>query len=451
MAKKPENWSEMKPAEKRAWRLKNFRKQGEGEKFVSPEAEKNFNIRIQRLYDVYSLKEPDRVPINLSAGNLPLKMAGLEAGHAFYEPEKAMAAAQAFNEKYAEKLESFSMPFAVSGQALDLLDYKLYAWPGHGLPFEAPGWQFIEGEYMTADEYDDLILDPSDFWIRKYLPRTFGTLEPMRMFQQFTIINENVHVMQLAPLASEPVQNMLRKLLQVGDALKRSSGNMMRIGGTGSIAHGFPVTFGSFAKAPFDVLGDTLRGTTNIMKDMYRRPDKLLKALDVIADISIENLLSAPNVDNIFLVTYPLHKGADGWMSQAQFDKFYWPSLKKVMDAFIKEGLIQSMFAEGGYNSRLHCINQFEPGAVAWMFDRTDMAEAKKALGKDCVIIGNVPSSMVVTSKPEDVKEYCRKLIEICAPGGGYILSPGSSPENPKLENLFAMVEAVNEYGYYKK
>jgi len=57
---------------------------------------------------------------------------------------------------------------------------------------------------------------------------------------------------------------------------------------------------------------------------------------------------------------------------------------------------------------------------------------------------------MIVTSSPADVKEYCRKLLETCMPGGGYILSPGSSAENPKLENLKAMVEAVNEYGWYK-
>ena len=31
------------------------------------------------------------------------------------------------------------------------------------------------------------------------------------------------------------------------------------------------------------------------------------------------------------LVFIPLHKGADGFMSNEQFEKFYWPSLKKVM------------------------------------------------------------------------------------------------------------------------
>jgi uroporphyrinogen-III decarboxylase len=187
------------------------------------------------------------------------------------------------------------------------------------------------------------------------------------------------------------------------------------------------------------------------MKDMFRRPEKLLAALDVVTEIMIHNVLNSPNVDNALIVGYPLHKGADGWMSQSQFEKFYWPSLKKVMDAFIKEGLIQSLFAEGSFNSRLNYVNQFPKGTVIWYFDQSDMAQAKKILGKDCCIQGNVPSSLIVTGEPKAVKEYCKKLIDTCAPGGGYTLAPGANPDNPKLENLIAMVEAVNEYGYYRK
>ena len=62
-----------------------------------------------------------------------------------------------------------------------------------------------------------------------------------------------------------------------------------------------PVTYGAFCKAPFDTLGDTLRGTQPILKYMYRRPDKLLEALDVVADFTIKSVLTAPNVANIFM------------------------------------------------------------------------------------------------------------------------------------------------------
>ncbi len=56
-----------------------------------------------------------------------------------------------------------------------------------------------------------------------------------------------------------------------------------------------------------------------------------------------------------------------------------------------------------------------------------------------------------MTASPQEVKEYCRKLIEGCGKGGGYILAAGCMPENPKLENLQAIMEAVREYGVYKK
>jgi uroporphyrinogen-III decarboxylase len=138
-------------------------------------------------------------------------------------------------------------------------------------------------------------------------------------------------------------------------------------------------------------------------------------------------------------------------MSQKQFDTFYWPSLKKVMDAFIKEGLIQNMFAEGGFNTRLETINEFPKGSVCWYFDQTDMAKAKQVLGDKCAIQGNVPSSLIVTGDPADVKERCRKLIEECGKGGGYILSAGAVADNPKLDNLRAMMAAIREYGVYRK
>jgi uroporphyrinogen-III decarboxylase len=79
------------------------------------------------------------------------------------------------------------------------------------------------------------------------------------------------------------------------------------------------------------------------------------------------------------------------------------------------------------------------------------MPRAKRILGDKCCIQGNVPSSLIVTGSPKEVKEYCRKLIEVCGKGGGYVLSAGTMAENPKLENLRAMLQAVKEYGVYKR
>jgi uroporphyrinogen-III decarboxylase len=440
-------WAEMTPQEKRAYRLNGWLNNW-GIKFPDTNAEKAHKTRTQRLIDVYNVTEPDRVPVTLPVGNLPLRMAGVDAYTAMYAPEKAFQASQKFGEKYAEELEYTPMFFYTPGQILDMIDYKLYAWPGHGLARNGTTWQFIEGEYMKEEEYDDLIRDPSDFWIRTYLPRVFGMMEPMTMFQPFTNITENVHVMQFMPLAMPQVQAMLQKMLDVGKEYQKYM-QVMAKAASGMMQYAF--MGGGFAKAPFDTLGDTLRGTSCIMKDMFRRPEKLLKALDVLADLQISTILKSANVDKLTTVMYPLHKGADGWMSQKQFETFYWPSLRKVMNAFINEGLIQTLFAEGSYNTRLEYIDDFPKGSVVWYFDRTDMFRAKKILGKKCCLQGNVPSSMIVTGDPKDVKEYCRKLIQEVGKGGGFILSAGSVADNPKLENLQAMMAAVREYGWYKK
>jgi uroporphyrinogen-III decarboxylase len=441
-------WAEMTPQEKRAHREKGWLDNW-GNKFPDAEAEKAYKTRVQRLIDVYNVREPDRVPVNLPIGNLPLKMAGVDTYTSMYDYEKAIEAADKFNQKYAAELETNAMPFIFPGRVLDILDYKLYAWPGHGISKTGTQWQFIEGEYMKVEEYDDFIRDPSDFWMRTYLPRVFGILEPMKLFQPFTNITENVHVLQTIPLAMPAVQEMLQKLLDVGKEYQKAMQVMMR-GGRG-MSMGFSGLLGGFAKAPFDTLGDTLRGTKGIMQDMFRRPDKLLEALDKIADFTVSTILKSPNFATMTSVMYPLHKGADGWMSQKAFDTFYWPSLKKVMDAFINEGLLQTLFAEGGYNTRLEYIDQFPKGAVCWYFDRTDMVRAKEIIGKNCCLQGNVPSSMIVTGTPEETKEYCRNLIERVGKGGGFILSAGSIADNPKLENLRAMMAAVNEYGWYRK
>jgi uroporphyrinogen-III decarboxylase len=116
----------------------------------------------------------------------------------------------------------------------------------------------------------------------------------------------------------------------------------------------------------------------------------------------------------------------------------------------IKCGRQLELVAESRYNERLEYINDFPKGWVLWHFDQTDMASAKKMVGDRCCISGNVPASVIITGTAKDVKERCRKLIETCAPGGGYTLAGGASATKTTAENLRAFMEAAREYGVYK-
>jgi uroporphyrinogen-III decarboxylase len=57
--------------------------------------------------------------------------------------------------------------------------------------------------------------------------------------------------------------------------------------------------------------------------------------------------------------------------------------------------------------------------------------------------------SVAYTGTAKEMTEYCRRLIETCAPGSGYMLSGGSTFDMAKPENLRAMMDAAKEYGKY--
>jgi uroporphyrinogen-III decarboxylase len=304
---------------------------------------------------------------------------------------------------------------------------------------------------MAADEYDAFIKDPTGFLFRVYLPRVIGAFQAFPMMP-FPITLNELPSMGLMPLVAPPVQNSLQTVIAIGQELARWASKIGPFVAKG-VSLGFPKSMmGGLAKAPFDTLGDTLRGTKGIMMDMYRKPDRIMAAMDVIAELQIQASVTAANANRALSIVFPLHKGADGWMSEKQFDSLYWPPLKKIIDALIAEGIHVILFAEGSFNTRLEKVDQFPKGTVHWMFDRTDMARAKALLGKNCSISGNVPASLLVAGTTQEVKDYCRRLIDTCGPGGGYLLQCGTAGvDEAKFENIRAMYEAAVEFGLYKK
>jgi uroporphyrinogen-III decarboxylase len=251
------------------------------------------------------------------------------------------------------------------------------------------------------------------------------------------------------PYALPPVQGAYKALFEAGaEALKWATA----MGGSnGELATlGFPNILGGFTKAPFDTIGDTLRGTRGIMIDMYRQPDKLLKAMEALVPIMIGMGIGASQQTGNPLIFMPLHKGADGFLSDEQFKKFYWPTLKKVIVALIEGGCIPFPALEGHWGSRLKVIQDIPKGKTAWMVDQTDMAKAKETLGKNACLIGNVPSSMLNLATPKEVKDYCKKLIDTAGKGGGFIMGNGAFFDEAKPENIKAMVDFTKEYGVYR-
>ena len=213
---------------------------------------------------------------------------------------------------------------------------------------------------------------------------------------------------------------------------------------------GFPGYWGGATKAPFDILGDTLRGTRGVILDLFRRPEKVLAACDRLTQVAIDFVFRRPGGGPATPVIFiPLHKGADGFMSDEQFQTFYWPSLRATLMGLIDEGLIPFLFAEGRYGSRLEAIMDLPKASTVWLFDQTDMARAKETIGKVACIEGNVPLSLIYAGTPEETAAYARNLIDVAGKGGGFVLDVGAVADDGKDENLKAMIKTAKEYGRY--
>jgi len=441
-------WSELTPEEKREERFNRWLSP-QGVTFSSPQAEKAYKARVTRFIKAFQLKEPDRVPCILPASNFAAYYAGTDLRTVMYDYEKLAEAWLKFLHDFEDDLDTYIPPVLVPpGKSLEAVDYQLYRWPGHGISGDTTSYQCVEAEYMKPEEYDALIKDPSNFWLRTYMPRVFGALKGFPQLPALTSFEE-IAIQSFVPFGLPDVQAGLKALMEAGTESLKWIATVGAVAGEAT-AVGMPGIMSGLAKAPFDTLGDTLRGTQGIMMDMFQRPDKVHEAMDRIAPLTIESAINAANAAAAPIVMMPLHKGADGFMSAKQFETFYWPTLKKVVMALVDEGILPLLFAEGSYNTRLEYIKEFPKASTAWWFDQTDMAKAKKVIGNTACIMGNVPTSLMMTGTPQQVKEHCRKLIETCGKGGGYILSGGAQIDDGPAENMRAMMAAAKEYGVYK-
>ena len=409
----------------------------------------SFETRMGRLNDAIALKKPDRVPLFAWFHFFPARYAGITFEDAFYDLDQWLAAYEKTVLDFDPDLYVHpSAPVAAAGAAHDALDNRQMKWPGHGVGPNR-SFQFVEGEYMKAEEYDEFLADPSDWTVRKFLPRIYGALEGLSHLPPLSsMLVGYVGSGITAVLSAPPVAAAF-------DALFEAS----RVSMKWSIAYGqfaqkligmgYP-TFGNVvALAPYDLISDMLRGMRGTMKDMYRCPDKLIAAMERVLPLQIGGAIGQAHMSKNPLVFIPLHRGADGFMSNEQFETFYWPTLKALILALIDADLIPCPFFEGTYDQRLEYLTELPPGKVMGSFDRSDMAKVKEVLGGKMCISGGMPVSLLQHGTPEQVRAATKKIIETVGQDGGFIMSSSTVLDEADPDLVRVWVEATKEFGQY--
>jgi uroporphyrinogen-III decarboxylase len=417
--------------------------------FKNHEAKESYEKKAKRIVDAIRLKVPDRVPFwFMNADFFPCKYTGVTFKEAMYDTESC---AEVNKKTFLDfEPDMYFSPFDalhISGQAYEALDTKNHRWPGHGVPINA-SFQYVEGEYMKADEYDAFLDDMTDFTVRTLLPRLFGKLEPFNQLPPLNLLSFGLPGVS-ALFMSQPLQTAFNALQRAGmESMKWFAAEDNFIKEMSTL--GFPILIGGATLAPFDLISDFFRGMRGAMLDMFREGEKLLAATEKVYPMLAASAIARAKMSGNPGVFIPLHKGADGFMNAQQFEKFYWPGLKKLILALIEEGLIPMPFFEGVYTSRLEYLTELPRGKVLGIFDNTDIYKVKEILGDKMCITGLMPVSLLQVGTPEEIKAYSKELIDVVGKDGGFIMAPKASISDAEPEQVKIWAEYTREYGVYK-
>ena len=408
-----------------------------------------FAERLNRVETAVALQEPDKVPVCPFYASYIQRSEGSSYKDIYYDYEAAGEAAVKFYAKHPE-CDVHSYSGSTSGKANELAGSQMIDWPGRPgtVVSDYSSHQVIERELMTSDEYREMLDDFTGFMIRKYIPRAYGNLKGTAGVKLLPAVVLNTGM--LAPLYSPEFLEAVQTLAKIGEEDAKAgavTGKYMGI----LAGMGFPGIFCGISQAPYDILGDYFRGTMGIFEDLLEYEDEIEEACWMFADQQIEALQYLKYMDmpgkRVF---FPLHKAMDGFMSDRQYARLYWPPLKKIMMALIDMGVTPLIYTEGPYNTRLDFLTDVPKGKVIYHLEKVDMQEAKKKLGGIACIMGNLSISQLEFGKKEKIIDDTKRLLDICAPGGGYLFDFDGSLENAKPENVAAMIETLDKYGKYR-
>jgi hypothetical protein len=363
--------------------------------------------REERILTAVKLGVPDRVPVSSMFDEFALRQKGIT-------PQQRMDPAN-----QTRVLEAIHQIFD------DLGGYDLQSRAGASFPYcnwkgccdprissVTPGSEAalgVERETLLAEDYDRIInLGWNGFCREFYLRLTKQTIEQLDATQKsnFTRYLEDVRWWN---------------------------------------ARGVPVHMGATALNP-EVILSLGRTLTKFTLEMHRQPEKILAVIEAMLDDLIQNSLENARAMQIPWVHILLTRGSGTFYNLKIFERFIFPSLKKMVEAFTSQGLYVNLHCDTNWILNLPYFKEFPRGRIILELDSaTDMFKAKEILKGHICLKGDVPASLLALGRPEDVTAYCRKLIEQVGNGGGFILSTGCTcPVDAKMENVKAMIQSVN-------
>ena len=400
-------------------------------KQMNSNKEQLYKERLNRYITAMRNEKPDKIPIRPFVAEFTARYAGFTCQEVTHDFDKAFIAVRKCTADFDWDAVVANMVYVWTGltQAIGL---KYYGVPGIDVPADT-GFQYLEpGEenaFMKANEYNELIDDPTAFLYNVWLPRVSADISPMG---EHTSYRNNLALVK----GGMAMLNYFTAFGPQIDLLRTESGTVSAIAG--------------ILKAPFDILADKLRGYIGLTMDMKTQPEKVLKACEALMPHLYNVALTSADPNNEVPIGYWMHRGCIPFVSKGQFESHYWSTVKAIIEELWKNGHQTLFYAEGDWKHHLESFTELPNQSIVYHVDRGDIFEAHKKLGHKFCLSGGIPNFILAYQSPDEVRQYCKKVIDGVAQDGGYIMDASAIMQNDtKPENLKALTDFTREYGVY--
>ncbi len=387
--------------------------------------------RLGRYTAAMRNEKPDKIPIRPFVAEFTAKYAGYTCQEVTHDYNKAFAAVRKCAADFDWDAVVGNMVYVWTGltQAIGL---KYYGVPGIDVPADT-GFQYREppeeAAFMKPEEYDQLIEDPTGFLFNVWLPRVSADVSEMG---QPTSYRNNLSFLK----GGMAMLSYFNSFGQQNALLRAESGTVSAIAG--------------ILKAPFDILADKLRGYLGLVTDLRERPEKVMAACQALMPHLLHVALSGADPDKNVPIGFWMHRGCVPFISPEHFDKFYWPTLKPIIEEIWARGHQVLFYAEGDWNAHLKSFAELPDKSIVYHVDKADIFEVHKAIGHKFCISGGIDNALLSYGTADDVRQRCKKVIDGVAGDGGYIMDASAIIQNDaSIENIRAMTEFTREYGVY--
>jgi uroporphyrinogen-III decarboxylase len=371
-----------------------------------------YQERQNRIIKAINLEPLDRVPVVFEGMAFAPRYLGISIADFITDPEAPVFTALDTMDKIGNKFGGFDgINHAVSGRTTVLL---AAGWlskinvPGRELPPDTV-WQVHEGEVMTVNDYDTIINNGWETFVKSYLPRVVDEAD-------------------FAEASGWVKNNAARCIKKIQD-------------------RGYYALNASSTAPPYEAFCGG-RSMNKFLLDLYRIPDKVQAAMDVALPEIIQGAIQSARTAGVPAIWVGGWRTASSMVSPKIMDRFVWPYVLQIVDALLAADIIPVFHWDQDWTRdifRLQALPQKK--CILNPDGMTDMRQFKKLVGDRMAMMGDVPSSMFSIGSPEDIDKYVHDLVNLFE-GRGLILCPGcDAPINTKPENMEAFIAAAYKYG----